>query len=609
MQRLLEDHWGFPSLREWQTGPVMSLRGGTPTLAILPTGGGKSLCFQLPALARGGTCLVISPLVALMKDQCDVLRRMGIRAEAWIGNQGDRILDNVRFGKVSFLYMSPERIKDPMFLARKEFWDVQTVVVDEAHCISQWGHDFRPEFQNIQDLAELFPKAAWAAFTATATPQVAEDICRQMPGDVRVFQSPMRRHNLSFHVCTEADRDHQLLHDLTQQEGQGLLYVRTRHEAEAWEARFGAVRIQGAAFHAGLSPRQKEKRQQAWRDGQVQVLACTSAFGMGIDAPNVRWVFHAGPPPNAESYIQEAGRAGRDGAPSRCVLYAGPKDLDRLRDLAHRQFPSQKDVQGVYQALANKAYAAPGDLPEEPTVWDDMGQRPSLKLLEQAGLVRLQEDQQMRDETGTVLWLSSSQRPLSGRQHALLEWTRRQAHQRPLQVRAKDLAHEMTAQAMEQEVVWDTDRILQAFRELDAMGLLQWQRQPSQCRVHWVQPRRAIKDVVVNRERLELLLHHVDVMEAYVGAEPSLCRSKVLESHFGEEASTSDPCGRCDLCTVDRRAIRKQLLQLLKSGPKSPQNLLHAMEPGHRAAARLVLTQWYKAGIVEAGRTEVRLKP
>ena len=608
MQHLLEEHWGFPSLREWQMGPVMSLRGGTSTLAVLPTGGGKSLCFQLPALARGGTCLVISPLVALMKDQCDVLRRMDIRAEAWVGNQGDRVLDNVRFGKVSFLYMSPERIQDPMFLARKEFWDVQTVVVDEAHCISQWGHDFRPEFQNIQDLAKLFPEAAWAAYTATATAQVVEDICRQMPGEVTVFQSPMRRPNLAFQVCTEADRDHQLLHDLTQQEGQGLLYVRTRHEAEAWEARFASVAIEGAAFHAGLSPRQKEKRQQAWRDGKVQVLACTSAFGMGIDAPNVRWVFHAGPPPNAESYIQEAGRAGRDGAPARCVLYAGPKDLDRLRDLANRQFPSQKEAQSVYQALANKAYAAPGDLPQEPTVWEDMDQRPALKLLEHAGLLRLQDRQQLQEEKGTVLWLSASPGTLSGLQHSLLEWSRRQAHLRPIQVRLKELAHELTALAMDQEAKWDTGKVLQGLRELDAMGLLQWQPQASQCLVHWVQPRRATKDVVVNRERLTLLLHHVDVMEAYVDADASQCRAKVLESHFGEEAATEDRCGHCDLCTVDRRAIRNQLLQLLESGPKPPQVLLRALEPGHRSAARLVLTQWYKAGIVEAGSTEVRLK-
>ena len=322
----------------------------------------------------------------------------------------------------------------------------------------------------------------------------------------------------------------------------------------------------------------------------------------------MRWVFHAGPPPNAESYIQEAGRAGRDGASAHCVLYAGPKDMDRLRDLAKRQFPSQKEAQSVYQALANKAYAAPGDMPQEPTVWEDMDQRPALKLLEHAGLLRLQDRQQLQEETGTVLWLSASPGTLSGLQHSLLEWSRRQAHLRPIQVRLKELAHELTALAMDQEAKWDTGKVLQGLRELDAMGLLQWQPQASQCLVHWVQPRRATKDVVVNRERLTLLLHHVDVMEAYVDADASQCRAKVLEGHFGEEAATENRCGHCDLCTVDRRAIRNQLLQLLESGPKPPQVLLRALEPGHRSAARSVLTQWYKAGIVEAGSTEVRLK-
>ena len=250
-------------------------------MALLPTGGGKSLCFQLPALVRGGLCLVVTPSTALMEDQCEDLRQRGIRAEAWVGNNGDRVLDNVRFGHTQFLYLSPERLRHPMFLARHTFWNVTTVVIDEAHCISQWGHDFRPAFKEIARLQEMFPNAVWGAFTATATLEVLEDVAQQMPGEPRLHRSPMRRSNLSFDVSNWGDKHATLIHDALEQQGQGLVYVQTRHDSERWSQRLQDAGMAVASYHAGL-PAEKRKRQRRWRNGELQALACTSALAWAL---------------------------------------------------------------------------------------------------------------------------------------------------------------------------------------------------------------------------------------------------------------------------------------------------------------------------------------
>jgi len=602
LRALLQRHWGFDGLRAHQTGPVLDLHAGRHTLALLPTGGGKSLCFQLPALARGGLCLVVTPLIALMEDQCETLRRKGIRAEAWVGNNGDRVLDNVRFGKTKFLYLSPERLKHPLFLARHGHWNVTTVVVDEAHCISQWGHDFRPAFQHIQDLQSLFPRAVWGAYTATATPEVLEDVARQMPAGVVTHRSSMRRPNLRFSVSTWGDRDATLLHDVLQRSDQGLIYVQSRHESERWAQRLQGTNVQAASYHAGLPAREKQRRQRMWMDGTLQVLTCTSAFGMGIDAPQVRWVFHAGPSPQMEAYVQEAGRAGRDGAPSECVLYVEEKDFSILADRITRQYPDIDNIRKAYQWAANASYATLGEQPDKPLVVNKQQWIPALRLLALAGHFELKDPPMQAGQAGKLRWLQ--QRPASHanpKTHRLLMWLERHASSANLQVSVSELCG-----ALEKDHgdAWTPEALVLALESLDAQGTLDWHPASASPTLRWMQPRRATANVTVDRSRLKLLLEKLDVMKRYAFGKAFTCRAQFLEEAFGE--FDGRPCGVCDLCSQTKATWEKAWTGWLDQGPVVVELKLLTLPAGHRTAARDVLARWYRDGRVVANGTSVK---
>ena len=355
----LKTYWGYDSFRPMQEDIIGSALGGGDTLAILPTGGGKSVCFQVPALMRDGLALVITPLVALMKDQVQNLEEKGIKAIAIHAGMNrrevDLALNNAAYGDFKFLYVSPERLRTGLFKSYLEVLNISYIVVDEAHCISQWGYDFRPDYLQIAQIRKLVD-APVIALTATATPEVALDIAANLSrnsdaADFRILRSNFERPNLSYiaHECE--DKLGNCLKICGGIQGSGIIYMRSRNKCEDIAAFLKAADINASFYHAGLSPDERTRRQESWKKGETRIMVCTNAFGMGIDKPDVRFVMHLDLPDSIEAYFQEAGRAGRDGKPSSAILLWNRMDASRLEKLLAVSFPEPQFIEDIYQKL------------------------------------------------------------------------------------------------------------------------------------------------------------------------------------------------------------------------------------------------------------------
>ena len=356
-QSILQKYWGYPDFRGIQRNIIESIASGRDTLGLMPTGGGKSITFQVPALAQEGVCIVITPLIALMKDQVQHLREHGILADAIYADKSRseilQTLDNAIFGGVKILYVSPERLASEMFQTKLRHIHVSFITVDEAHCISQWGYDFRPSYLQIASIREMKPGIPILALTATATPEVVDDIQERLHfKEKNVFKMSFERKNLAYVVREAEDKQGEMIHILQSVGGSAIVYARSRKQTKEMAQLLSQQGITATFYHAGLDPDVKDQRQKAWQKDEVRVMCATNAFGMGIDKPDVRVVIHIDCPDSLEAYFQEAGRAGRDGQKSYAVLLYNKHDELKLCKRVDDTFPPKELIQDIYEHLA-----------------------------------------------------------------------------------------------------------------------------------------------------------------------------------------------------------------------------------------------------------------
>ena len=356
-QSILQKYWGYPDFRGIQRNIIESIASGRDTLGLMPTGGGKSITFQVPALAQEGVCIVITPLIALMKDQVQHLREHGILADAIYADKSRseilQTLDNAIFGGVKILYVSPDRLASDMFQTKLRHIHVSFITVDEAHCISQWGYDFRPSYLQIASIREMKPGIPILALTATATPEVVDDIQERLHfKEKNVFKMSFERKNLAYVVREAEDKQGEMIHILQSVGGSAIVYARSRKRTKEMAQLLSQQGITATFYHAGLDPDVKDQRQKAWQKDEVRVMCATNAFGMGIDKPDVRVVIHIDCPDSLEAYFQEAGRAGRDGQKSYAVLLYNKHDELKLCKRVDDTFPSKELIQDIYEHLA-----------------------------------------------------------------------------------------------------------------------------------------------------------------------------------------------------------------------------------------------------------------
>ncbi len=358
-EQILQEYWGHKQFRPMQQQIVQAVLDGYDVLALLPTGGGKSVCFQVPALVMDGICLVVSPLIALMKDQVENLRRKGILALAVYSGMSfaetKRTLENAAYGNYKFLYVSAERLETKLFQEYLPVLRINSIAVDEAHCVSQWGYDFRPSYLRIAALRESLPGVPMIALTASATKEVQQDIAEklQLSAAYQLFQQSFERSNLSYSVFNVEARQNKLLHIVQQVPGSGIVYCRTRKHTQEVAQLLKTHGIAADFYHAGLGAELRTKKQDDWINNRTRIMACTNAFGMGIDKPDVRLVVHYNMPDCTENYYQEAGRAGRDGKRAYAVLLYTTHEAENLQQQIEVRYPDEETVKKVYKALMN----------------------------------------------------------------------------------------------------------------------------------------------------------------------------------------------------------------------------------------------------------------
>ncbi len=572
-QDILKRYWGYDDFRGIQRDIIESIGAGHDTLGLMPTGGGKSITFQVPAMAKEGVCIVITPLIALMKDQVHHLRQLDIQAAAiYSGMQHDdvmRTLENCILGNTKILYVSPERLGSSLFQTKLRHMQVSFITVDEAHCISQWGYDFRPSYLEIANIRNIHPDVPVLALTATATPRVVDDICAKLSAGFgspestsvgkhafAVFRMSFERKNLAYLVHYAPDKYGELVRLLSETTGSAIVYVRSRRHAREIAEHLSDAGLSATFYHAGLDHADKDRRQRDWQHDRVRVMVATNAFGMGIDKPDVRLVIHYDSPDSIEAYFQEAGRAGRDGQPARAILLFNGSDNGKLSKRVDDTFPPREYIKEVYEHLAYYYQIATGDgygVNREFNI-EEFCQRfhhfpirvhSALQILMRAGYIDYDQD---TDHEARVRFLVSRDELYRLEQVTPVEERVIVALLRNYGGLFADYGYvdeSVIAQQAEipQPVAYD---ILKALSLRHLISFIPRKQVPY---IRYLQRREDKEHIQLPRtiyeDRQEQYRKRIEAMTNYAQT-TDRCRSRMLLEYFGEE--TTKDCGQCDVC-------------------------------------------------------------
>lgn len=563
---ILKEYWGHPNFRPLQEEIINTVIQGKDCLALLPTGGGKSICFQVPALVSDGLCLVITPLIALMKDQVENLRRKNITAfSIHSGMTRKEVVSRLRTAGNSnckFLYVSPERLETSLFKEFLPSLGVSLIAVDEAHCISQWGYDFRPSYLRIASLREELRNIPVLALTASATPEVQNDICEKLLfKNYEVFRQSFARPNLSYSVFRVPSKTNKLIDILSKVAGTGIVYCRSRKKTKEISDVLNMHRIPADHYHAGLSQEERNEKQESWLKDKTRVIVCTNAFGMGIDKPGVRVVIHADVPECLENYYQEAGRAGRDGKKSYAVLLAGDKEIADLQMLTGKKFPDIEQVRNVYKSLVNHLQIPAGtgegnyydlDLPTflKDFKLDGNVAISALKILEQEGLLYFNEQVFIQSKLQVIaerdrMFEIEKEKPLLEPVLKTLLRTYEGVIDQPVNINEKSVAITLKK---------DVQEVVDIIYELQKFKIVEYVPRKEKPQVFLLQNRIASADlridVVKLKKRKKQFEERVKAMSEFIENKLT-CRSVIIGNYFGD--TTIETCGICDNCLESKK--------------------------------------------------------